>query len=57
MVIGCQKIFNSVVLKEKEWKGMLTFLHFFCFVGLPYQGKDIVFRFIIDCSSSRDFGP
>jgi hypothetical protein len=27
------------------------------FVGLGYQGKDIVFRFIIEYSSSRDFGP
>jgi hypothetical protein len=41
MVIGCQKIYSSIFLKEKEWEGMLTSLHFFCFVGLPYQGKDI----------------
>jgi len=27
------------------------------FVGLSYQGKDIVFRFIIEYSSLRDFGP
>jgi len=27
------------------------------FVSLAYQGKDIVFRFIIECSSLRDFGP
>ncbi len=28
------------------------------FVGLAYQGKDIVvFRFIIEYSSLRDFGP
>jgi hypothetical protein len=28
------------------------------FVGLGYQGKDIVFRFIIEYSSLReDFGP
>ncbi len=27
------------------------------FVGLAYQGKDIVFRFIIECTSLRDFGP
>jgi hypothetical protein len=27
------------------------------FVGLAYQGKDIVFRFIMEYSSSRDFGP
>jgi hypothetical protein len=27
------------------------------FVGLAYQGKDIVFSFIIEYSSLRDFGP
>jgi hypothetical protein len=28
------------------------------FIGLAYQGKDIVmFRFIIEDSSLRDFGP
>jgi hypothetical protein len=27
------------------------------FVGFAYQGKDIVFRFIIDFSSLWDFGP
>jgi hypothetical protein len=27
------------------------------FVGLAYQGKDIVFRFIMEYSSLRDFGP
>jgi hypothetical protein len=27
------------------------------FVGRAYQGKDIVFRFIIEYSSLRDFGP
>jgi hypothetical protein len=26
-------------------------------VDLAYQGKDIVFRFIIEYSSFRDFGP
>jgi hypothetical protein len=26
-------------------------------VGLAYQGKDIVLRFIIEYSSFRDFGP
>jgi len=26
-------------------------------VGLAYQGKDIVFRFIIEYSSFMDFGP
>jgi hypothetical protein len=29
----------------------------FYFVGLAYQGNDIVFRFIIEYSSVRDFGP
>jgi hypothetical protein len=29
----------------------------FFIVGLAYQGKDIVFRFIIEYSSLRDFGP
>jgi hypothetical protein len=27
------------------------------FVGFAYQGKDIVFRFITEYSSLRDFGP
>jgi hypothetical protein len=27
------------------------------FVGLVYQGKDIVFGFIIEYSSLMDFGP
>jgi hypothetical protein len=27
------------------------------FVGLAYEGKDIVFRFIIEYNSLRDFGP
>jgi hypothetical protein len=26
-------------------------------MGLAYQGEDIVFRFIIEYSSLRDFGP
>ncbi len=27
------------------------------FVGLAYQGKDVVFRFLIEYSSLMDFGP
>jgi hypothetical protein len=27
------------------------------FIALAYQGKDIVFRFIIEYSSLSDFGP
>jgi hypothetical protein len=30
---------------------------FFYFVRLALIGKDIVLRFIIECSSLRDFGP
>jgi hypothetical protein len=29
----------------------------FSFFGLAYQAKDIVFRFVIEYSSLRDFGP
>ncbi len=29
----------------------------FEFVGLAYQGKDVVSRFIIENSSLKDFGP
>jgi hypothetical protein len=28
-----------------------------CLLALPTQGKDIVFRFVIEYSSLRDFGP
>jgi hypothetical protein len=34
----------------------VTQQYFFVF-GLAYQGKDIMFRFIIEYSSLRDFGP
>jgi hypothetical protein len=27
------------------------------FIGLDYQGKDIMFRFVIEYSSLMDFGP
>jgi len=27
------------------------------FVGVAYQGKDIVFRFIIEYNNLRNFGP
>jgi len=30
---------------------------YFVIVGLAYQGKNIVFRFIIEYNSLRDFGP
>jgi hypothetical protein len=28
-----------------------------CVVGFAYQGKDIVFRFIVEYGSLMDFGP
>jgi hypothetical protein len=37
-------------VKHKRSLSSLTF------VGLAYQGKDIVFRFIIEYSRLRDFG-
>jgi len=36
---------------------MLNVHNLLHFIGLAYQGKDIVFRFIIEYSSLRDFGP
>jgi hypothetical protein len=38
---------------------VMTFLvyNILFIVGLAYQGKDIVFRFIIEYSNLRDFGP
>ncbi len=35
----------------------LKYMHSGVFVGLAYQGKDIVFRFILKCRSLRDLGP
>jgi hypothetical protein len=46
------------------WQGfglcvlVCVFFGYVCdFVGLAYQGKDIMFRFIIEYSSLMDFGP
>jgi hypothetical protein len=41
------------ILDRHYTKGSTTI----SFIGLAYQGKDIVFRFIIEYSSFRDFGP
>jgi hypothetical protein len=37
----------------------LTYLFIYLFIGLAYQGKDIVFKFIIEyiVANLRDFGP
>jgi len=42
-----------IVLYKTEYVHYVMIL----FVGLACQGKDIVFRFIIEYSSLRDFGP
>jgi Na+/melibiose symporter-like transporter len=34
-----------------------SLLESYIFIGLAYQGKNIVYRFIIEYSSLRDFGP
>ncbi len=39
------------------WLAQCATLTWTMFVGLAYQGKDIVIRFIIEYSSLRDFGP
>jgi hypothetical protein len=43
-------------MREKKTENFTCFLACL-FVGLAYQGKDIVFRFITEYSSLRDFGP
>jgi len=43
--------------RRKFPQSLACFLPELPFIGLAYQGKDIVFRFIVECSSVRDFGP
>jgi hypothetical protein len=33
----------------------VSLFYVFFFIGVAYQGKDIVFRFIVEYSSLRDF--
>jgi hypothetical protein len=40
---------------EKHDKTHKIIIYVHTFVGLAYKGKDIVFRFNIECSSLRDF--
>ncbi len=35
----------------------ITYTHNTGLLGLAYQGKDIAYRFVIEHSSLRDFGP
>jgi hypothetical protein len=41
-------------LSTKEGR---LFVWYVLFLGFAYKGKDIVFRYIIEYSSLRDFGP
>jgi hypothetical protein len=44
-------------LAKAKFTGLNTVGSLLNFVGLAYQGKDIVYRLIIEYSSLRDFGP
>jgi hypothetical protein len=49
---------DSILFHLLALRTVIFFSLSLVFVGLAYQGKDIVFRFIIEYSSSlRDFGP
>jgi hypothetical protein len=47
----------TFIEKIQEWTNAQPCLIYMLFVGLAYQGKDIVFRFIIEYSSLRDLAP
>ncbi len=49
---------NTTLEKNKTKSNRLIILDFLTsLVGLAYQGKDIVSRFITEYSRVRDFGP
>jgi hypothetical protein len=51
-------IYMGVSMNVDYHFGLLLFgLFTFGFIGLVYQGKDIVSRFIIECSSLMEIGP
>jgi hypothetical protein len=50
MMLSNQKLFWPALLQKEA---VLILLFF----GIAYQGKNIVFRFIIEYSSLRDCGP
>jgi len=51
-----KRVHTWAFLKAKKKKEEWTIFES-TFVGLAYQGKDIVLRFIIEYSSLREFGP
>jgi hypothetical protein len=48
---------SSKGLRTIVWKVCVMMKCCSWFVGRALLGKDIVFSFIIECSSFRDFGP
>jgi hypothetical protein len=50
-------LFKSFQLQRTPYSILFNDSFDSLFVGLAYQGKDIVFRFIKEYSSLRDFGP
>jgi hypothetical protein len=46
MVVGAETGSHGLIIHTK-----------ISFTGCAYQGKDIVFTFIIECNSLRDSGP
>ncbi len=54
-VISQQQEMVPNVVSPRKKKHMHTYT--LQFIGLVYQGKDIVFRFITEYSSLKDFGP
>jgi hypothetical protein len=57
IVFDITKMFSSTMGRIQAEICMHVLLHTYDFVGLAYQGNDIVFRFIIEYSSLMDFGP
>ncbi len=53
--LECSRYTNMSKLYMNKHLCVLCFTKIF--IGLAYQGKDIVFSFIIEYSSLRDFGP
>jgi hypothetical protein len=42
---------------REHLKSEFTRVIIYLFIGLAYKGKGIVFQFVIEYSSLRDFGP
>ncbi len=53
-----RKKVHCIVAKDVTFSPVLcSYLIDFYLLALPTQGKDFVFRFIIEYSTLRDFGP